>query len=115
MIDSDHVRAQDITYWIAYSLLNRHAKQQTWDWLKTHWDWLEKTLGSDLSFYRMPVYVGRAFSDEKFLEEYKAFFLPRMSITLERTYNQGIEMIQWQSAWKKRSLKEVKAFFKNQI
>jgi hypothetical protein len=38
-----------------------------------------------------------------------------MSITLERTYNQGIEMIQWQSAWKKRSLKEVKAFFKNQI
>ncbi len=113
IIDTDSVRLQDVTYWIAYSFLNHNAKRQTWEWLKDHWDWLETSFGSDLSFYRMPVYVGRAFSDEAFLEEYKAFFLPRMSITLERTYKQGIEMIQWQSAWKKRSLKEVKTFFKD--
>jgi len=34
-----------------------------------------------------------------------------MSITMERSFNQGVEMIEWQSAWKKRSLREVKTFF----
>jgi aminopeptidase N len=113
-IDTDQVRLQDVTYWIAYSFLNRHAKQLTWEWLKSHWDWLDKSLGTDLSFYRMPVYSGRAFSDVSFLDEYKAFFKTKMSVTLERSYNQGLEIIEWQSAWKKRSLKEIKTFFEAQ-
>lgn len=113
LIDSKEVRLQDVSYWIAYSFLNRHARKETWHWLKTHWSWLEKNLGSDLSFSRMPIYAARVFSDESFIDEYKDFFLPKMNPTLERSYKQGLEMIQWQCAWKKRSLKEVKAFFKN--
>ncbi len=113
MITSDQVRLQDVVYWVAYSLLNRHAKILTWEWLKSHWDWLEENLGSDLAFYRMPMYVGRAFSDETFLKEFKAFFKPHITPALERSYNQGIEMIQWQAAWKKRDLKEIQTFFQS--
>lgn len=111
MIDSKEVRLQDVSYWIAYSFLNRHARKETWHWLKTHWDWLDKNMGSDLSFYRMPIYAARVFSDETFVEEYKEFFLPKMRPALDRSYKQGLEMIGWQSAWKKRSLDEVKTFF----
>ncbi len=112
MIRSDAVRLQDVAYWIAYSFLNRHAKQQTWEWLKDNWEWLHTNLGTDLSFYRMPVYVARAFSDESFIPKYVAFFEPKLSPALDRSYKQGLEMLQWQSAWRERDLKEIKAFFK---
>lgn len=112
MITSKEVRLQDVTYWIVYSFMNRHARRATWEWMKKHWGWLDKNLGSDLSFYRMPVYAARVFSDASFADEYKAFFEPHMSPAHERTYNQGLEMIAWQAAWKKRGLAPAKAFFK---
>jgi aminopeptidase N len=113
MINSADVRLQDVGYWIAYSFLNRHAKAQTWEWVKKNWEWLHANLGSDLSFYRMPVYVARAYSDRKFIKEYKAFFEPKLSPALERSYKQGLEMLEWQSAWKDRDYEQILAFFKS--
>lgn len=111
MIDSEHVRLQDVAYWIAYSYLNRHAREQTWDWVKAHWGWLEANMGNDLSFYRMPIYVARVQSDKAFLKEYTAFFEPKLSPSMERSYHQGIEMLTWQSAWKERAFAEVSRYF----
>jgi hypothetical protein len=34
-----------------------------------------------------------------------------MEPSLDRAYKQGIEMIEWQSAWRDRDLAEVKAYF----
>jgi puromycin-sensitive aminopeptidase len=112
MINSDVVRLQDVAYWIAYSFLNRHARVQTWQWVKDNWDWLHENLGTDLAFYRMPIYVARVHSDHEFIKENKSFFDPKLSPAMDRSYKQGIEMLQWQSAWKDRAYKEVKAFFK---
>lgn len=112
-ITSDNVRLQDVAYWVAYSFLNRHAREATWQWLKDNWEWLHENMGNDLSFYRMPIYASRVFGDDKHLEEFRTFFTKHMSPAMERSYNQGIEMIQWQSAWKKRAQKEVKTFFTN--
>jgi aminopeptidase N len=114
VITSSDVRLQDVPYWIAYSFLNRYAKDQTWEWVKEHWDWLHENLGTDLSFFRMPIYVARVFSDKSFLKEYKTFFEPKLSPALERSYKQGIEMLEWQSAWKQRDLKEIRTYFSNQ-
>ena len=111
LIDTKDVRHQDVGYWIAYSFVNRYARDLTWQWLKTHWDWLDHNLGGDLSFYRMPVYVARAINDAKFLPQFTKFFEPRLSPAIQRSYDQGIEMIQWQSAWLTRDQKSIKAFF----
>jgi aminopeptidase N len=113
MIDTPEVRLQDVSYWVAYSFLNRHAKKQTWEWLKSHWKWLEKNLGTDLSFYRTPIYAARVFSDDSFIKEYKAFFEPKLSPALDRSYNQGLEILQWHCAWKQRDQKEIMAFFRD--
>ncbi len=72
-----------------------------------------KNLGSDLSFFRMPIYAGRAFSDDKFLKEFTDFFESHMSPAFERPVNQAIETIQWQSAWKKRDLEAIKQYLNN--
>lgn len=114
VVDSDEVRLQDVAYWIAYSFMNRHAKVETWQWVKTHWGWLSENLGTDLSFYRMPIYAARVFSQRSFIKDYQAFFKPKLSPAMERSYNQGMEMLEWQAAWKERALKEVKTFFKSQ-
>lgn len=111
MITSEEVRLQDVAYWIAYSFLNRYARDATWQWLQDNWNWLHENLGTDLSFYRTPIYAARTFSDRSFIEDYKAFFKPKLSPALERSYNQGLEILEWQSAWKERDFKEIYHFF----
>jgi aminopeptidase N len=112
-IMSPNVRLQDVGYWVAYSFMNRYAKQKTWDWMVKNWDWLEQNIGSDLSFFRFPIYAARAYSDDGFLPIFKSFFSTRMSPAFERPINQGIEIIEWQSAWRTRDLTLIKAFFQN--
>jgi len=113
LINSDSVRLQDVAYWVAYSFSNRFAKRETWNWMKAHWSWLAENLGSDLSFYRFPVFAASAFTDQKFIKEYKEFFIPKIEPAFERSIKQGIEIITWQSAWKARDFESVSSFFKD--
>jgi puromycin-sensitive aminopeptidase len=113
LIMTDAIRMQDVSYWVAYSFMNRHAKDQTWKWMIKNWGWLAKNLGTDLSFHRFPVYAARCFSDEKFLKEYKSFFKTVLSPAFDRPYKQGIEIIESQSDWKKRDLTTITKFFQN--
>ncbi|MCA9348368.1 M1 family metallopeptidase [Candidatus Saccharibacteria bacterium] len=110
MVNSQDVRRQDAMYWIAYSFMNRHAKQATWQWVKENWQWLDKELGSDLSFYRMPIYVARSFSNNEFKDEYKAFFVTKSTPSLERSIKQGLEMLEWQINWRQKDLANVIQF-----
>jgi puromycin-sensitive aminopeptidase len=114
LITTDIVRLQDVGYWVAYSFMNRHSKHFAWEWMKDNWKWLEENLGTDLSFARFPMYAARVFSDPAFIKDFEKFFKPRLSPTLQRAYDQGIETIQWQSAWKQRDLKEIQDFFTHQ-
>ncbi len=112
MIKSKAVRLQDATYWISYSFANRYAKQATWDWVRSNWDWLDKNLGNELSFYMMPRFVASAFSREDFLDEFNAFFDKHMSEGFKRSRAQAVETIIWQSAWRTRDLASLKRHFK---
>jgi puromycin-sensitive aminopeptidase len=111
LITSDAVRLQDVSYWIAYSFVNRHAKQRTWEWMKQHWQWLADNLGTDLAFTRMPIYAARVFSTKDFKAEYVRFFEPQLNPTLDRAYRQGLEMIDYQTIWRERDSATVKQFF----
>lgn len=113
LIKSDSVRLQDVSYWIAYSFMNRHARDLTWQWLKDNWQWLDKNLGSDLGFGRLPIYAARVYASDEFLKDFKKFFGAKKSPALERSINQGIEMVQWHIKWRKRAEKEVLTFFKD--
>lgn len=110
-ITTPDVRLQDAMYWIAYSFMNRFSRQATWQWLKDNWQWLKDQIGDDLSFYRMPVYAARVQSDAAFLPEFEGFFAQHMSPAFERPIKQGIETIQWQSAWKERDLASIQKYF----
>ncbi len=113
LITTNEVRRQDAMYWVAYSFMNRHAKAHTWQWMKDNWKWLETELGSDLSFYRTPIYAARSFSDKQFLADYEAFFAKHTSASLERSIKQGVEMLQGQIAWKDRDLSEIQVYLRS--
>lgn len=114
MVKTSTVRNQDAGYWIAYGLMNRFGRDIAWKWMRDNWAWLENNLGSDLSFYRFPVYAARVFTGEKYLKEFKKFFEPKKSPALERSIKQGIEMIEWHTAWYDRDHKEVLKYLKSQ-
>jgi len=102
LIKSDTVRTQDNGYWIAYSFMNRHGRHATWEWVKDNWTWLNDVMGTDLSFSRLPVYAARSFAAEKLIKDYKSFFSGKITPTIERSYNQGLEIAQTNAAWRER-------------
>jgi aminopeptidase N len=102
LIKSDTVRLQDTSYWLAYSFMNRHARESSWNWMKENWQWLKDNLGTDLSFSRMPIYAARSFAEQKFIDEYIEFFSINMEPMIDRTYKQGLEMAQTAAAWRNR-------------
>lgn len=112
-VNDKNVRFQDAMYWLAYALGNHHAKDLAWQWIKENWSWLDKNLGSDLSFYRIPVYVGRSFSDQKFINDYNQFFKDKTAPALARSIKQGRELLEWQADWRQRDLLTVLEFLKD--
>lgn len=114
LMTTDTVRLQDLFYWIVYIFSNRFAKRQAWQWMQANWDYLETNIGKDLSFYRMPIYVARSWSDASFLPEFKAFFQAHMKPAFKRNVQQGIETITWQSAWRERDFDSIAHFFASQ-
>jgi puromycin-sensitive aminopeptidase len=113
LIKTDRVRQQDVSYWVAYSFMNRHAKNQAWQWLKHEWSWLEENLGTDLSFGRFPVFAARAFGSHEFLKDYTTFFDGVHSPATDRAIKQGAEIIEMQADWKERDYQAVLDFFLN--
>lgn len=109
--NSDNVRLQDSQYWLVYSFVNRHAREAAWEWLKENWGWLEANLGSDLSFYRFPIYAARGFSDTAFLKDYTAFFASVDKPGLERSVKQGQEIVEWHADWKQRDYDSILKYF----
>lgn len=114
LLKTDTVRLQDISYWIAYSFMNRYSRKATWEWMRDNWQWLRDSIGNDLSFARMPVYAARNFSDTEFLREYTVFFDSIMEPMLKRSYAQGVEMIETNSAWRTRDWENALKWFTSQ-
>ncbi len=113
LLQTSTIRTQDLSYWIAYSFMNRHSRTQTWLWLKSNWVWLKEVIGTDLGFARIPVYVARNFTDAKFLEEYVNFFTSKIEPVIKRSFDQGYEIMQTNIAWHERDSAAVVEWFKS--
>lgn len=112
LITTDAVRLQDVAYWVAYSFMNRFARDKTWLWLKDNWKWLEENFEGDLGFYRMPVFAARSYSSEDFREKFEEFFAKKRSPAFNRSIDQGLEILDWHISWRKRDLQAASAWFK---
>ncbi len=93
--DSNTIRHQDVFRWFAYMIRSRYARRATWQWLTTHWDWIETTFAGDKSYDYFPQYAAGGPMTPEELENYKAFFSPKRSIpALTRAIDLGVKEIE---------------------
>ena len=108
MIHGPHVRLQDVSTWFGWLMRNRYATDLTWKWLIDKWEWIDKKFGDDKSYDRFPRYAAMVFSKTEQLEDFKAFFEPKLNIALSRPVKLGIEEIVSRIAWRKSNEQAVK-------
>ena len=93
--DANIVRPQDAFRWFVYLVRPRDSRQQTWEWMKENWSWIEKTFGGDKSFDDFPRYAASGLATREQLEDYKTFFAPMESVVaLKRVIALGISEIE---------------------
>jgi len=94
MKNTSVIRTQDTARWIAYLIRNKYGRQQTWQWMRDNWNWINSTFGSDKSYDDYPRYAATALSTRKQLNEFREFFTPLLSDpALTRVINIGINEI----------------------
>ncbi len=95
MKDSQIVRPQDLFRWFVYMVRGKESRDATWQWMKDNWDWIVEAFGGDKSFDDFPRYAATGLVTAEQLEDYKAFFTPKMNIpALKRVIQLGIGEIE---------------------
>ncbi len=108
MANSKKVRPQNAVHWLIYLFRNRYARQATWKWMQDNWKWIESTYGDDKSYEIFPRFAGSILSNQKELEEYKAFFTPLLKEpSLKRTIKIGMGEITARADWIEKDKAEV--------
>lgn len=93
--DGTVVRRQDVFRWFAYLIRSRYAREATWQWMTSHWDWIEESFAGDKSYDYFPQYAANGLTTQDQLEAYKSFFEPKRRIpALTRAINLGITEIE---------------------
>ena len=99
---SDVVRPQDIFYWFAWLLMNRHARGLIWAWCRNNWPWIETTFGGDKSFDMFPQYLGGQLRTRAELTEFDEFFDAKRDPALQRAIAVGHNDISARVEWLER-------------
>ena len=112
LTDVEVVKPQDVYRWFAYMIRNRHMRHQSWDWLTSHWAWLDKTFAHDLLLQYFPRYASNAITTIKYQEKYNKFFAPMLlDPRLKRAVTIGNSDIAARVAWLNRDIQAIQNFF----
>ncbi len=97
------VRAQDVFYWFIYLIRQQDARLLTWQWMTTHWEWIEDTFKSDKSYDSFPRYASAALIGKDWYTAFKEFFEPKKTqVALTRNIEVGLQDIAATTAWFER-------------
>jgi len=89
--DTKLIRPQDLPRWYVWLLGNRYARTKVWQWTRDNWKWLEAQYRGDHIYESIPRYIASLLITPEQLEEYKAFFEPRLKEpALKRNIEIGI-------------------------
>jgi len=100
LTDNTHVKPQDITRWYIYMLRNRYSKETTWQWMNSHWDWIEKTFKGDKSYDDIARHSATVLAGRSWLDAYRTFFEPKKSDpALTRTIIIGMTDLKARTDW----------------
>lgn len=103
------VRSQDALHWYLYLLGGKESRDKSWSWIRDNWSWVHKTFGDDKSYGSFPRYSAGILSTDKYLDEYREFFIPlKNDQSLTRVIEMGISEIEGRIELIKRDGPDVK-------
>lgn len=108
--DESIVRPQDVAFWLIYLLRKKQAREPLWEWLTSHWDWIEAKFKSDKSYDDYPRYSASALMGQDWLRRYSDFFMPKKDIALQRAISLGIAEISARTEWFERDEASLKQY-----
>lgn len=87
------IKPQDLRAWFPAVLANDAGQQAAWDWIRTDWGWMQKTVGGDMEFTGFITSIANIFKTPQRLQEFKEFFAPKLNtpgLTREITMDERI-------------------------
>jgi aminopeptidase N len=113
LLTTKEIRRQDLMHWYVWLLRNRYSRLAAWDWMTSHWDWVEQELKGDKSYGYFARYAGSIFSLPEELDKFTIFFDPKSSdISLTRAIALGKQEIASRIAWRSRNQTSVVKWLK---
>ena len=113
MLTGTDIRRQDMMHWYVWLLRNRYARTAAWEWLISHWDWIEQEYASDKSYSYFARYGGSIFSKTPELEQFTSFFGPKKDIVaLTRDIILAEQEIKSRIGWRERNQTAVEQWLK---
>ncbi|HSW81607.1 MAG TPA: M1 family metallopeptidase [Candidatus Saccharimonas sp.] len=107
------IKPQDLGFWFAYFMRNRHSRATTWQWMQDNWGWIETQFKNSHDYGDFPKYSAGAFSTNEDLAKYKAFFEPKLGESdIAMVIRQGIEEIEVRALWRERDLAAITDFLR---
>ncbi|MDB5162883.1 MAG: aminopeptidase nonfunctional [Candidatus Saccharibacteria bacterium] len=113
--DSNVIRRQDFTHWLAWLIRNRYGRDFMLQWVQAEWSWIDEKFSNDPHYDMFPRYIASGLVTEAQLEQYRSFFTPLLSeLALKRNIKLGItelegrvELIKRESAAVQKALLEL--------
>ena len=100
LTDSQVVKPQDVSRWYIYLLRNRYAREDAWEWMTSHWQWIRETFGGDKSYDDFARYSASILPTHEWLKKYETFFTPFKGETaLARAISIGLVEIKNKADW----------------
>ena len=101
--DSQVIRPQDFTHWLAWLIRNRYGRNFMWQWVQDEWDWITEKFAGDSHYDMFPRYAASGLVTDEQLQQYRDFFSPLLSnVSLKRNIQLGITEIEGRVALIKR-------------
>ena len=104
------VRSQDTVLVLVRAGMNRHARDLTWEFIKEHWEELDRRYGKGGFAIMRLVEVSGRFTTSARAEEVKAFFDANPVPSAARTVQQCLERIRLNEAWVARNAAPLEAW-----
>ncbi len=111
---STKVRSQDTIFVLAWSFLNREAREITWRFVQDNWGlFVERYGGGGHMLDAIPQYAGLAFATKNAAREVESFFAQHHHPSITRPVAQAVESIRIRAAWYDRDQSAIEAFLDN--
>lgn len=102
-ITDELIRPQDVIYFVAWLMSNRHTRSLTWHWLRQQWPWIKQVFGGDMGYNDFLQIAGKRLSTPTELAEYDKFCAGISEPALERTIAVGHHAIASTISWIQRN------------